>query len=554
MDAVPLADRITAAAANCGEPATLQVPTIAWGADMAASLANGNATRTASGSIFADEGLDITLYRQDDFQAQIEDYLACRTPFIRGTMGMLSQAAAVLGRDQRTAPVVVYQLSWSNGGDALVVKDTIRTPADLRGKTIAVQAYGPHVDYLMRILTDAGLTPDDVTIVWTRDLLQIDETSVSPAMALREDPAVDAAFVIIPDALALTSGGTVGTGSEESVRGAHILLSTRTASRVIADVYAVRADYFAAHRDQVMAFVHGLMRAEEQLSGLMRTRSGADYDRMISAAAELLLDASTATDDAVAMYGDAELAGFPQNVAFFTDGANPRGFGRIGPEIQRSMIALGLLSQEVPFTHAEWDYAALAEDLSETEGVERPRFDTDVVQQIVTTRIQQDADSGVLFSFEIYFGPNQNTFPADQYRDAFSQAIELASTYGGAILTIEGHSDPLGYLRQKRDGAAATVLNQIRQSARNLSYSRANAVADSIIAFAAGEGITLDPSQFGIVGLGIGQPNTPQCTYDETGDITLACAPANEQEWNATRRVVFKIVQIEAEAPAFNPL
>ena len=50
--------------------------------------------------------------------------------------------------------------------------------------------------------------------------------------------------VIVPDALALTSNGTVGTGSEASVRGAKILLSTKTANRIIADVYAVRSDYF----------------------------------------------------------------------------------------------------------------------------------------------------------------------------------------------------------------------------------------------------------------------------------------------------------------------
>jgi hypothetical protein len=32
-----------------------------------------------------------------------------------------------------------------------------------------VQAYGPHVDYLSKILADAGLTPKDVNIRWTSD-------------------------------------------------------------------------------------------------------------------------------------------------------------------------------------------------------------------------------------------------------------------------------------------------------------------------------------------------------------------------------------------------
>src|ERR671918_714742 len=55
------------------------------------------------------------------------------------------------GRDPRTRPVVIYQLTWSSGGDALVVKSGVRFAKELKGKTVAVQAYGPHVDYLSKI-------------------------------------------------------------------------------------------------------------------------------------------------------------------------------------------------------------------------------------------------------------------------------------------------------------------------------------------------------------------------------------------------------------------
>ena len=61
-------------------------------------------------------------------------------------------------------------------------------------------------------------------------------------------------------------------------------------------------------------------------------------------------------------------------------------------------------------------------------------------------------DQGELFSFEIFFQPNQNTFSADLYKEAFSKVIGLSSTYGGALITVEGHSDPMGFLRDKKDG------------------------------------------------------------------------------------------------------
>lgn len=553
-DPQPLASSIATPVKDCPTSGVMRVPTIAWGADIATSLANGNAVRSAPGSLFAAKGLDVELYRQDSFPQQVTDYLSCKTPFIRGTMGMLGTAAEALNRDPRTAPVVIYQLSWSAGGDALVVKDGIRSPKDLKGKTIAVQAYGPHVDYLTTILKDAGLTTKDVHITWVPDLLQVDASSMSPARAFREQSDVDAAFVIIPDALALTSGGAVGTGSEDSVRGASIMLSTKTANRVIADVYAVRADYFKAHRQEVLGFVGGLLKAEEDLRPIMKAK-GAAYGETIGAAAELLLDSRSATEDTAAMYADAEMAGYRGNVAFFGDPNYPRGFDKLSGEIQSAFVGLGLLSKQTPLAHAQWDYAALAQGLSDTANVTVPRFDAAAVAQLVERRTQQGASAqGTLFEFEVYFAPNQNSFPVAQYSAAFERVVELATTYGGAVLTVEGHSDPLGYLRLKNKGGDAMVLRRTAQAAKNLSYSRANAVKDSIIAYAQGKGITLDDSQFGVLGHGVMQPNTPNCTHDSNGDIALSCAPATEQEWNATRRVVFRIVQVEAESSVFKPL
>jgi outer membrane protein OmpA-like peptidoglycan-associated protein len=177
------------------------------------------------------------------------------------------------------------------------------------------------------------------------------------------------------------------------------------------------------------------------------------------------------------------------------------------------------------------------------------------VRNLVQSRQQKGLMSeGELFRFEIFFAPNQNSFPADQYREAFEKVIDLASTYGGALLTVEGHSDPLGYLRKKKKNESVMVLKQVKQAAKNLSYTRANAVKSNIIGYAGERGVTLDASQFGIAGLGVSQPNTPNCSLDQSGDIALSCAPATKQEWNATRRVVFRIIQVEAEADVFKPL
>lgn len=545
VDDKPIVRQIRKDIRDCRQTNVLKVPTITWGADIVTSYANGNAKTTQRGSVFAQEGLNIQLFRQDNFAKQVEAYLRCETPFLRATLGMANLVADITENDPRTKMIAIHQLSWSAGGDALVVKPGIEKPSDLRGKTIVVQKGGPHVDYLMTIIGDAGLTIDDIRVKWVEELTGI--AGKTPADAFRDDEGVHAAMVIIPDALTLTSNGTVGTGSEGSVRGSKILLSTKTANRIIADLYFVRADYFNAHRDIVEKFTHGWLQAEETAHAILRTESTEKKD-MLMAAAELLLDARSDTETAAALWADAETVGWGGNNKFFNDRGYPRRFTKLNSEIQSHLVTLGQVAGRHQIASARWDYASLAEGLSRTEATDKPRFDEGAVSGIIARKQAQGAlNQDTLFQFEINFRPNQNTFPIDIYRNEFLRAIELSSTYAGAILTIEGHADPLGYLRRKKKGENQVVLNRLAQSARNLSLSRAQAVRDNMMELAAQDGITLDKSQFTVFGSGFGNPKTGICGNDP-------CAPKTENEWLSNMRVVFRIVNMEAEASAFVPL
>ena len=533
---------------------TLRVPLIAWGGDLQTILANGGERKTTADSLFAQNGLQIELFREDIFSKQVEAYLRGETPFLRGTMGMINLASEITQKNPDTEMVVIYQLTWSAGGDALVVKDSIQSPRDLKGKTIAVQAYGPHVDYLTTVLQSVGLSASDVTIKWVPDLFVLDQNSLSPALALQQDKGVDAAMVIIPDGLALTSGGTVGTGAEGSVKGAKILLSTKTANRVIADVYAVRKDFYKKNPEVVEKFISCLLQAEEQLRDLVKAQSPA-LKKLISSSAQILLDDAGAVEDMTAMYYDAEFAGWQGNVKFFNDPSNPRRMSALNSGIQQEFITLGLLSQTATIQGAPIDYNNFTKGLKYTSLQSAPRFDSQQVAAVVNKRVQLDnLSDGELYSFEIYFQPNQQDFSADLYKGEFDKVVDLVSTYGGALLTIEGHSDPTGYLRSKKENAPEMVKNRVKQAAKNLSYARANSLKDSLIQYAQSQGITLDASQFGVVGHGVMKPNTANVSYDSDGDLSLASAPRTKAEWEATRRVVFRLIQVEAEAEVFEPL
>lgn len=540
ISAPPLKDVVRVNVGNVKTGARINLPTITWGGDIATIVANGNSSVTQGGSIFAQKGLNFKIERVDRLKEQVENYMTGVSPFLRVTAGMLNQALPVLMRDAKTKPVVIYQMTWSTGGDCLVVKQGINSVKDLKGKTIAIQAYGPHVDYLAKLLTDTGLTLNDVKIKWVRDLTQVDNNT--PLDAFYEND-VHAAFMITVDGYLLTNNGTVGTGAGDSVKGARILMSTKTANRIIADLYVVRSDYFKANKAKVEAMVHGLLLAEQELSNVMKNKQSdlQTFKTVMSASAGILLDDKNALADTEGLYLDCQYVGYRGNVKFFGDKNWPRNHDRINTEIQSAYIPFGIMGSTATVTHAKWNYNNLRAGLIGIDDVEAPRFKPEVLQQVVAKKQALGTlDEAELFATEIYFQPNQNVFSTDMYADDFKKVVDLAATYGGAVIIVEGHSDPMRYLKEQKAGAQQVVLRMTKQAAKNLSVTRSINVRDAVIAYAQAQGISIDKSQFTTIGMGIDSPKHAR--------------PGTREQWLENMRVRFSIIQIEAEESAFVPL
>jgi ABC-type nitrate/sulfonate/bicarbonate transport system substrate-binding protein/outer membrane protein OmpA-like peptidoglycan-associated protein len=520
----------------------VRVPLITWGGDIATILA-------AEEGLFNEDGIPVKLFTENDFAKQVQACINGETPFVRGTLGMVNTAAEAV----KTAGgelVVVYQMTWSNGGDTMVVRPTVKKPTDLAGKTIALQLYGPHMDYAANIVKSAGFAPRDVKFKWLKELtLPTYDTKgavVDTLTAFQTDAKLDAGMLIIPDALTLTSQGKGGTGAEGSVKGAQILLSTKTANRIIADVYAVRRDWFDANKKKVQGFVHALLRAQESLTELHadKTRQAARHKKIMAKAGELLFDSVQAAETAEAMIADAEFVGHTGNVAFFTGQGTTRTFKTLNDEVQASFIELGLMKSTVKLNSANWDYANLTAGLKHLDATRGPAFDPKKVQKRIEESIAAEPtqweEEGTLFVVEIAFAPNQSTFSTDQYADAYQSALKIAQTYGGAVVAIEGHSDPLAVMKARQTRKSAAEIAQMEQAAKNLSLNRANSVRDSYLAFCESKGVKVDESQFVPVGIGVQSPKFNP--------------PRTKEEWAANRRVVFRIKQVEAELSDFTPL
>ena len=461
----PLVQTVTAGVRDCAPGWDADMPLIAWGADGVVAWANGG--QLSPGGALEAAGLGLNLTVEDNFESQLEAYLSCDTPYLRGTLGMLATAAPVTEDDPRTEQVVFFKHSFS-AGDGIVGGDGITQIGDLAGARIAIQANGPHVDFVGRILADGGLSFDDVEIVWTAELTGDGDT---PGAALADGRA-DAAALILPDARFLTSGGNVGTGAEGSVRGASILISTQEAASVIGDYISVRADYFDAHREEIAQMVNLLFRAEEE----MRQFMAADGDPRQSQMARLMADeflGGLPEEEGVFLWQDAITDGWSGNASHFADASEARRFEVLLEEVNIALRGADRLTAPAVLATAEWDYTTLTEGLSNLDERQIAAFDPEAAAAAVRTlRRTGQLDANTRIDFEVYFAPDSTEFPIALYETDFQEILRLASTYSGAIITVEGHSDPLYYLQREQDGADNTELRAIRTSAQNLSLDR----------------------------------------------------------------------------------
>ncbi len=567
---------------NVTQTKPLLVPYITWGGDMATFYANGG-LQTKVGSIFAKQGLQLQLTAGDNFTQQVRDYLAGKSPFLRGTFSMMGMASEVIGADSRTQGMVIAQMTWS-AGDHMVIRTPMKSTADLKGKTIVLQEGGPHVGMLDDILNTAQLKWEDVNIIWAKDLTA---TPDSPAEMFRKNAKIDACFVITPDMIGLCGGlHNTGSGAEGSVKNARVLVSTADLSRSIADVYVCRKDFFDANTELVTQFVAGYLKACEEVLDLKKqyeAKGSPEYMKLLQLTQDIYGKTviPTLEEDAHGLLSDCTFVGHPGNVAFFTQKNNLHGFAAFHESALNLAVNRGYAQTQKALLPSGIDFNSpkFIKYLSKITVEKTERFQAEAVQkEIEELSAGGGLDDRTIASFTIGFEPNQMEFDANKYSAEYKRVVEMADKYGNAVVAIRGHSDPTKTLLDlvkagmgkgivKRsgttgnynyslngkpmdlgaipamiklieagyfDGAGEANPRETMQAALNLSKKRAEAVRKSILGFAQSKGIRFDASQIQSVGAGIREP--------------FIAKPASMQEAMQNMRVEFRLLRVSAEA------
>jgi NitT/TauT family transport system substrate-binding protein len=380
-------------------------------------------------------------------------------------------------------PKAFMQVDWSRGGDAIIVKRGINSVNDLKGKKVVVAVPSPAQTLLITALEAANLKYTDVEVVKTTD-------NITAAQIFKSGD-VDAAVVWSPDDILAT----------QAVPGSKVLLTTKTQSNVIADIFFAKESFLNEKRTMIEGFYEGWMRAVAELKNNTANREKAA--KYLAELNNLDLESGKGMIDVVYW------AGHGDNVNFF--GMNPQYKGKKGEDLYAKMnrifVQIGDAEKEAqPWRSSIWTAAVQAGNNKLTgpeyaaEGT--PTFNAPTAEEKTAPAISSKPVSINFASGKYTLDENSKTIIDLQFGD-------IALSFATARVRIEGNTDNVG----------SKQMNQ------ELSRKRAQAVADYLV-----KEYNMDRNRFIIIGNGPDKP-VPGCE----GNQDEACKAKN-------RRTDFQLV------------
>jgi NitT/TauT family transport system substrate-binding protein len=440
----------------------------------------------------------------------IDDPIAMRDAYAAGnlhvgwaTLDMLPLFMEGLRKDTRVMPRVYQQIDWSNGGDGIVVRDTVKTMADLRGKTIVLAQNSPSHYFVLNALINAGVQPAEVDFKFTQDAFQA-------AAAFNADKRLAGVVSWAPDIYNL-----------EKVKGNKVLVTTGTANKLIADVWFARADFAKDNPDIMEGLTRGIFDAMIDLQPQAEKQKVATL---------MAAGYSIPESDALGMLGDAHSTNYAENRDFFLNQNNPTNFERTWSTAYFLYKKINVVTQQTPFDQV-MDFSII-QKLGAEPKYAGQKNEYDIRFAPATAGSVGEKDEILTKTVVIHFFPNSWDLSKKITRNAEGKDVEelydpnvnfvveevgkLAGQYGAARIIIEGHTD-------------GSMKGQIPKSlVQELSLNRANSVKEAIVR----KFTSVQPNQFSTVGIGWDRPA-------DTAD------PENNAK---NRRVEIKVYPAEATA------
>jgi NitT/TauT family transport system substrate-binding protein len=461
----------------------------------------GKVWKGANGKTFK---LELTLI--DDPIVMRDAYATGKLHIGWGTLDMIPLFVEALKKDSRTMPRVYQQVDWSNGGDGIVCRNTVKTTTDMRGKTVVLAQNSPSHFFLLNMLIAAGVQPSEINAKFTQDAFQA-------AAAFNADKKIACVVTWAPDIYNLADAP-----------GNKMLVNTQTANKLIADVWFARADFAKDNPDIIEGLVRGIFEGMEALK---------TQDAKAKVAKLMAAGYSIPEKDALAMQADAHSTNYAENREFFLNQNNPTNFERTWNTAYFLYKKIASVSGTPVAFDQVMDFSVIqklgGEPLYQNS---KNEYQVNFVPTSATA-VQAESNEILTKTIVIQFYPNSDEIEKMVEKDVngkkvmekydpnapfvVEEAGKLAGQFGAARIVIEGHTDA----SMKNTGTVTAA------DVQELSLRRANAVKQALIR----KFPSLQPNQFTTVGKG----------WDRAAD------PNDPNNSAKNRRVEIKVYPVESK-------
>src|SRR5262245_41794095 len=384
--------------------------------------------------------------------------------------------------DSRIMPRIYQQVDFSNGGDGIVVRENIKTAADLRGKKLVLAQNSPSHYFALNMLVSGGVQPPEVQMVFTEDAFQ-----AAAAFSAQKDIAGAVSWA--PDIYNLSK-----------VKGNRMLVTTQEANRLIADVWFARADFAKDHTPILEGIARGIFDAMERLKEQSEKKKVSEL---------MAAGYNIPPTDALSMLGDAHSTNWAENFQFLINENNPTNFERIWQRAYLLYRRIGSIGHRpVPFDQV-MDFSViqkLGQDAKYASS--KVEYETKVAPKELQA-VRAEGDEILTNTVVIHFFPNSwdpfNTVSRtvsgkaveERYdpnvENVLEEIAQLAGQFGTARIIIEGHTD-------------SSMKGQVPvEAVKDLSLKRANAIKEALLK----KYSDLDANRFNVDGKGWDIPVDP---------------------------------------------
>lgn len=268
------------------EVITISVPT--WGGYAGAQYFNKGFKANKESRFYTEYGILVEFKLIDDIKDSRDAWKSKDVDLLWATADAFTTEAGGLSEFK---PQIFFQCDWSRGGDAIVVRQGIKTVSDLKGKKIAVAPMSPSHTFLLNLFEAGEVSMKDVTIVQVANAID--------AADLFKKGEVDAAVCWSPD----------DADCVAKVPGSKVLMNTKTASNIIADVFVIRQDYLDNNKKKLSKLVEGWLKGNAELNASADKRNDA---------AKILADGlNQPVDFCLTAINNARLCTYGDNLNFF---------------------------------------------------------------------------------------------------------------------------------------------------------------------------------------------------------------------------------------------